>query len=193
MVTLIQLKEAAGNAPWYVLNCYKCNGVAATSYTQDTRFNWALKLACSKCRSCWWVCKECLNQRTHIQTQVQFTRHNRNKHRTRQTTETTTTQTEEQKQWAVLNEDKKPTADVAVDSTFFSNPASLAYFRDSANGNAMNRLVHRAVSKKATPAGIPDPKDVAMIADLSFFVSKLTRGQCLHLSNTLRLCVMATQ
>ena len=76
-----RLQEAAGAAPFALLHCYQCSNTFASSYEQDFRHSWSLRLKCSKCWGQWWVCTVCSSMRMHLKTSSQVSRHHRLKHK----------------------------------------------------------------------------------------------------------------
>ena len=69
-----------------------------------------------------------------------------------------------------------PPPETTIPEKFFSNPASLAYFKAAQQGDGIKHLVGKAVHQNTTGSSSLDPKDVFMFMTVAHFVATLTHG-----------------
>ena len=178
------MKVAAGNAPWQLLYCPNCLDTLSSSYEQDFKFPWSLKLNCNVCQSSWWVCRSCTRQRVHMKLRPQLLRHHLKYHR------------------LLSDEDSKPAAkekntipvEADTNASLFgsmSRSASKQYFRNAANGNGPRYLVARSLGRDVDMSKVDD-LDVDMMMTLGHLVTTLTRTQRELLANVLSPTTEAT-
>ena len=170
---LMQIKAATGLAPWYVLHCPVCPNVVANCFENESKFQWALKLRCARCNTQWWVCTICSDQRSHMKTVSQATRHNRNNHK-------------EEKLSPVPMSSPTPSRMDVISNEFFPRPASYQFFTNCQKGKGIEHLVARAVFKTKTVLSQLDKKDVHTFMVTAHFVSTISRSQRENLANLIQ-------
>ena len=182
---VLKLREAAGNAPWKVLQCGTCYQAYAKSYEEDRKYPWALKLKCPKCHSLWWVCRQCDNVRSFMRTKGQAARHNRVYHADREEApereDNDATNMSEDEMSSGLGSEPV----VEIPRKCFSRNASHKYFTDLQNNCGMENLVQRAVSRTDVTSGVLNKDDLSMFMGLSQFVATLSRTQRENLAEVL--------
>jgi len=76
------LREAAGAAPGQLLYCPFCGPrVAASSFSENHLFQWAVNLRCGQCNSSWSICSECSFVRRHYVSTMMLKRHQKDHHK----------------------------------------------------------------------------------------------------------------
>lgn len=167
-----EIEQATGHAPWALLQCPECPRMMASSYEQDFHYPWSLKLSCRICMNSWWVCRECEDQRVHMRTLSQTSRHNRKKHKEAQ-------QELEQQPPEQAKEANQPMETIRESPVvkYFSREASTRFFQDQTLGRSVENLVHRAATKSTSPQGTLHPEEVTMFLIISRFIASMTRTQ----------------
>jgi hypothetical protein len=160
------VKAATNLAPWGVLHCPRCPNTISSGYEQDFKYQWSLKLKCAACRTSWWVCHLCVNQRTHLTENSQLARHNHHKFHKEKLA---TGPSEEPHQEPTVNT-HAPKELSSFNS--FCRKASQDYFRAASKGNGQRYLIVKALGQESTILNLDDD-NIDLMMSLSHLLSQL--------------------
>ena len=175
-----QLKEACGEAPWYVLHCPSCVGKIADRHNMDPQYLWAIHLTCDTCHSSWWACRYCPTQRSRLTTTGHLSRHRNGKYHLEmvggreglQDNTTTTAPVEGQTRNLPRNKNREDNK-VVLNPKHFPRTCCTHFFEKTDMGTGLLYLARKAILQSDNAMDNLDPKDVETFLKTAFMCPKL--------------------
>ena len=179
-----QLKEACGEAPWYVLHCPSCAGKIADRHNLDSQYPWAIHLTCDTCHSSWWACRYCPTQRSRLTTTGHLSRHRNGKYHLEmvggreglQDKTTTTAPLEGQTRNLPRNKNREDNK-VVLNPKHFPRTCCTHFFEKTDMRTGLLYLARKAILQSDNATDNLDPEDVETFLETAFYVSQITRSQ----------------